>query len=117
MALEHASIDVREIDLNDAGKRSDPIDARPYAIATIQGVHQSGTWGTSVVTVQQSNDGVNWQNLESSTTVPVGGGYATNTSGERIIDVSSVSWIILKVTTAEGAAGTADFHVVLKAEG
>lgn len=75
--------------------------------ATIQSHLVEGTWGTAVVTIKKANDRGTLIGLDSATTFTATGQFKTTT------EVRTCGFLALQVTTAEGAAGVADFHVCL----
>lgn len=68
----------------------------------VAGVLASGTWGTAVVEIMQSLDAENWFSFVTPIELSAEGITA-------LIDARGVNYIAAKVTTPEGAAGTADF--------
>ena len=96
------------LDLNKANDHL-IVNVLNYKSATVQVSKVTGsTWATAVVTIQQSNDNVNFYAFGSAVTVAVGGGVTAT------IDVSAIASIRIVVTTAEGSAATGAVTVVRK---
>lgn len=83
-------------------------DVRGMKYATVQGHKLTGTWGTAVITLRRSNehdcgtDSI--YGLETAVTM-------TSSSMTDKIDVTGFCYLVLEVTTANGAACLAQFRV------
>lgn len=97
------------IDLN-VTQSSVYFDLADYAVFTVHGFHLSGTWGTAILTVTRSNDGLAWYAMESATTL--GPGAAMTAA----IDSLGFTRLRVQVSTVEGAAGTAEITLVAKGD-
>lgn len=93
-----SAVTTQTLDLNQT-QAAVEFDMRNVLAFTVQGSLGSGTWGTAVVTLTRTNDGVNWYALESSTTL-------TGPSMTAQQD-ACFSRLRAQVTTVEGAAATA----------
>ena len=85
------------------------VDVARYESAGVQVSQITGaTWGTAVVKVLQSCNGINYYAFASPLSIAVGGGVIAP------IDVTGIASLKIVVTTAEGAAGTALATVIRK---
>jgi hypothetical protein len=78
-----------------------------HAVATVQATLLTGSWGSTVITVQRSNDAVGYEDLEDPITIDAAGLTAR-------IDVSGFGYLRARVTTAAGSAATAQVTIVGK---
>ena len=93
------------VDLNAANKATDFIDTKDYNRVAMQVTLETGTFATAVVTLEASTDQIAWTNL--ATVGPGNGKTAAQ-------DVTGYQFVRARVTTAEGAAGTATVSFVGK---
>lgn len=78
-----------------------------HAVATVQATLLTGSWGSTVITVQRSNDAVGFEDLEEPITIEAEGMNAR-------IDVSGFGYLRARVTTAAGSAATGQVTIVGK---
>lgn len=90
------SANAEALDLNAVGTEL-RYDVRRYSTASVAAV-KLAAWATAVLTVYGSIDGVNAFALETPETL----GPGSDMTGT--IDTSSLGWLIVRVTTAEGSA-------------
>lgn len=83
-------------------------DVSIWEWCSIQITSASGSWSASVLTVQRSNDGMTFYDLES----PVG--FSAAGISEKI-DVSAIAQLRVKLDTKEGSAATSRIVVCCKA--
>jgi hypothetical protein len=78
-----------------------------HAVATVQATLLAGSWGSTVITVQRSNDAVGYEDLEDPVTIDAEG------MTDRI-DVSGFNYLRARVTIAAGSAATGQVTIVGK---
>lgn len=93
------------VDANDTATVSTPIEMQAYRSVSYQVQMATGVVGSLVTTIQGSNDGTNYE--DTSTTI----------TGEDIGGITDFpyKYARLKVSTASGAAATADISGIAKA--
>jgi hypothetical protein len=79
--------------------------------ASFQFTLEDGTWGTAVVTIERSNDGVHFVGFSNALTASAEGVVP---SDDSVIDCSAIACLRAKVTTLEGAASIIAVHFVGK---
>jgi hypothetical protein len=70
----------------------------PYITGTLHAVATTTAWSTAVLTVERSNDGTNWAAMSPSAVTLTAASPMSNT-----LDVSGVTFIRVRTTTAEGS--------------
>lgn len=97
-----------ELDINADGNTAMYFVAN-HDSASIHAV--SGSWGSAVITVMRSifDDPAHAVPLASATTIS-----ASGITGP--IDCSSFRWLVLRVTTPKGSAGTASIRIAARKE-
>lgn len=81
-------------------------DVREYSSVTVQAVKIGTVWSTAVLTVYRDNDGATIAPLESAVTLGPGNAMSAT------IDTSSIAYLVVRLTTVEGAAIAAAITVV-----
>lgn len=81
------------------------VPVQGFEACSVQAVLYSGTWATAVVSVQVSNDGVDYAAMPSPVNLPTGGGITS------VFNVWGYAYVRVVVTTVEGAAGIARVSV------
>lgn len=76
----------------------------PYSTLCVQGIKQR-VWGTAVLTLKRSLDGITGFAMETPTTIGPGDAISPTK------DSSGFDWLIVEVTTPEGAAAIASIIV------
>lgn len=71
--------------------------------SSVQATAQSAGWTTAVLTVEVSNDGAGWCAVQAGAVTLTSGAASKVTA---TIDVSSVAYLRVRVSTAEGSALT-----------
>lgn len=124
MALPASSIAIQGSKIKDPKAASSPMDplaftsegtldlddtsselTRKWSVAdsarlSVQGVLKSGSWAAASVLVRGSIDGVKWTTITT----------LTSATFSPALDVAPYSFVDIKVSVAEGSAGTAEFH-------
>lgn len=113
MATDSQLLSKQTIDLT-AGSLFYSFDVARHSVCTVQLVVKAAVTGTWVVTVYRSNDGVNFQLLETTITMTNGGVTAAGAMSVAFAS-SGFRFVGLKVTTA-CAAGSAEALICGKAD-
>lgn len=107
--IQHIRVDLTKTGIAvDSFSKPCVIDVQGMSVATVQGHRLTGTWGTAVVDVKRcnekpaSNDAV--YDMQTATSL-------NQNEMTDAIDVSGFAYLVLYVSTANGAACTADFSV------
>jgi hypothetical protein len=101
----------RQFDMNDTEEAWEIILLGSPAPTEVvfQFVQLSGTWGTAVLTLERSLDGINWVAMSSPTTYSAAG-------IQTGIDVTDIGHLRLRVSTAEGSAASVVCRALIKTE-
>ena len=92
-----ATIPATELDLDLVGDTHNPLRVVGLSVVSLQASNITGAWGSGVVTIQRSNDGIHWSAFSPAATVSAADGFVTVTA-------VCCTWVRAIVTTA-GTAG------------
>jgi hypothetical protein len=112
MSVRSAKLERLNVPSNEVGRRV-VFDVRDAETASISLHAASGTYSTAVFTVYQSSDGINETTLYAPADV-------TLTSSRKqldTIDTSSINYLVVKCTTAEGSTHYVHLYCDKKAGG
>lgn len=107
MAIETDTRSVYDLDLNIANNAWQPIVTDGWDEVSFQHSSRSGTFGTTVLSIERSMNGVDWEN-------PSGGASAIGQDSATAVLTVEAPLMRVRVSTAAGGACTGDLHCYLR---